>query len=190
MMIDYVSSTTTTTDYSTDGEPRKHHHRRNITLLPETGKQHRQFNKKQGAPPPHSITPVPGGAGGSSSVNITQKKTRIPGVPPGEPQPIGGGGAPISKQVVTPDIGTLNTIITGGAPYPHGKTEVRLPRAAGHRAISSGCSRAGANASCGPAQPSDGVPVPTDMGLTPAQIAVIGGDVSVRLARTPHAPPS
>ena len=143
-----TTSTTTTTDYSSGGpvdydyavvdyvystttsESGGHHqHKHKVPLLPVIGKSQRQ-HKGPGSGPPHTtVSQMPGGPG----VHIVEKKTRLPGVPPGEPQPL-----PDDQVTVTdaaPSLNDMNTIITNGGPYPSGKTVVRYWRASPRAAL-------------------------------------------------------
>ena len=93
-VVDYVTTTTTTEDGG------RHHHRKKVKLLPEEGKRRQHNNKDKNAPAQTSTTPLPGG--------ITEKKTRVPGLPPGQPKPIGG-------QQVT---------VTDASPIIHHETQI------------------------------------------------------------------
>ena len=137
MVFDYVTTTTTTTE--TGGH---HRHRKKVELLPESGRE-RHFGHNKSGPPQSSTTPMPGG--------IKQKKIRVPGVPPGEPQPNGG----------------LTVTVTDASPYINRESQLISKRET-------------YNMSGRTETTSDdpGVEVTTDLGLTPYQTSIVAAEVA------------
>jgi len=118
LVYDYVSSTTTTTE--TGG---KHHTKKKVPLLAEAGKQ-RQHKHESG--PPHSTTTkLPDG--------VTQKKMRVPGVPPGQPKPI-IDDADVTPTDASPYIKSETQLIKDGVNMS-GRVVVRPTCAAGAAAL-------------------------------------------------------
>ena len=136
MVIDYVSTTSTTTDGG------HHHHRKRVELLPESGRE-RHYSHNKSGPPQSTTTPMPD--------NIRQKKIRVPGVPPGEPQP--NNGVPVTVTDASPYINRETQLIGKRETYNmSGRTETTSD--------------------------DPGVEVTTDLGLTPYQTSIVAAEVA------------